>query len=203
MSRRRVLALLAATPLLWLLPALRNPMEASMVLHMLVQIPLLLLAGWAAAAWLPQRCVALLAQADPLGLLGATLAACMLAYWMVPAALDLAVLDGRFALAKYLGLWLAGLGFALGWPRLGAVLAAFVLGNMAWMMATAGLLYREAEARLCVSYLFDEQALAGAGLIAWGLVALAAAVARARGGAPSEPCPPVRLHRARSSPPGR
>lgn len=187
MTGRRVLAVLAASPLLWLLPALRAPMEASMVLHMLVQIPLLLLGGWAAMAWLPCRAEALLARVDPLGLLGATLATCMLTYWMVPAALDLAVLEGRFAGAKYLSLWLAGLAFAQGWPRLGAVLAAFVLGNMAWMMATAGLLYREAEARLCVSYLLDEQAVAGTGLVAWGLVALAVAVARAGGKAPSEP----------------
>lgn len=179
MIRRRVLALLAATPLVWLVPALRYLIEASMVLHMLVQIPLLLLAGWAAAGWLPRGAAAWLARADPLGLLGATLATCVLAYWMVPVALDMAVLDRRFAGIKYLSLWLAGLAFAQGWPRLGAVLAAFVLGNMAWMMATAGLLYREAEARLCVSYLIDEQAMAGSGLVAWGLVALAAAVARA------------------------
>ena len=158
-----------------------------MVLHMLVQIPLLLLAGWAAATWLPRRSAAVLARADPLGLLGATLAACVLTYWMVPAALDLAVLDKRFGGAKYLSLWLAGLAFAQGWPRLGAVLAAFVLGNMAWMMVTAGLLYREADVRLCVSYLQDEQAVAGAGLVAWGLVALAAAVVRARCKASLEP----------------
>ena len=189
MMRSRVRILLAASPLLWLVPTLRDPVEAGMVLHMLVQLPLLLVAGWAATACLPARTLPLLARADPLGLLGATLASCVLTFWMIPAALDLAVLDGGFAALKYLSLWLAGLAFAQGWSRLGSVLGVFVLGNMAWMMVTAGLLYREAETRLCVSYLVGEQVLAGTGLILWGVVAGAAALVRA---ATQEPTPTMR-----------
>jgi len=60
------------------------------------------------------------------------------------------------------------------------------------MLVTAGLLYREADQRLCVSYLVDEQAASGNGLIALGMalgaLALHAAATSGNhqaGGAPS------------------
>ena len=59
---------------------------------------------------------------------------------------------------------------ASGRGRLGPVVAAFFLGNAAWMLATAGLLFHEAEVRLCVNYLVDDQVWTGTGLIAWALV---------------------------------
>lgn len=59
---------------------------------------------------------------------------------------------------------------AQSWPRLSAELVVFFLGNVAWMLATAGLLFQEAEAHLCVSYLAEGQVLAGSGLIAWPLL---------------------------------
>lgn len=37
----------------------------------------------------------------------------------------------------------------------------FLLGNLVWMLATAGLLYEAAEPRLYVNYLRDEQVWAG------------------------------------------
>jgi hypothetical protein len=168
--RRAARALLALSALLWLLvPALRHLVEASMSLHMLLQFPLLLAAGWAAAGWLPRRLAARLGHVDGLGLSSATLASCVSAFWMIPAALDLAVLDGWVALLKYLSWLLAGLLLAEGWQRLGGIPATYFLGNAAWMLITAGLLYRDAESRLCVSYLFDEQSVSGNGLVAWGL----------------------------------
>lgn len=172
---------LALSPLLWLLwPSLRHFFEASMSLHMLVQLPLLLAAGWALAAWCPDRVGALQAHVDAQGLASATLASCVSAFWMIPAALDLALLDPWAAIAKY-GSWLlAGLLLAQGRPRLSPVPAAFFLGNAAWMLITVGLLYRDADTRLCVSYLYDEQALSGNGLVAWGLVLGGVALARLR-----------------------
>lgn len=174
-------ALLAASPLAWLLlPPLRQMIESSMSLHMLLQFPLLFAAGWAAAAWWPMRAGAQLARIDVQGLAGAVLASGVAAFWMIPAALDLALLDGRVALLKYISWLLAGLWLAQGWRRLPAELAAFFLGNAAWMLITAGLLYREAESRLCVSYRFDEQLLSGNGLVVWGLAVGGLALLRLR-----------------------
>lgn len=166
----RARMLLAAWPLCLLWPDARHFVEGRMAMHMLVEFPLLLAAGWAAAAWLPHRLERALAGIDAHGLASATFASLVAAFWMIPAALDWSLLSAVAAWLKVATWFIAGLMLAGGWIRLTPVVAAFFLGNAAWMLATAGLLYREAEARLCVSYLFDEQAWAGSGLVAWALV---------------------------------
>ncbi len=169
--RRKTLStLLALLPLALLWPGLRHAIEGSMALHMLLQFPLLLAAGWAAARLLPARTSPQLQarwhRLDAHGLAGATFASAVAAFWMVPAALDLALLEPGIAALKYASWALAGLLLAWAWPRMAAETALFFLGNLVWMLATAGLLYREAELRLCVNYLLGDQALAGTGLLA-------------------------------------
>lgn len=155
-----------------------NPLdiiESRMSLHMLLEFPLLFALGWWLGRWMPQRTLALL---DAQGLLGATVASCVFAFWMIPAALDLALLSPVFAAGKYLSWIAAGVLLSWGRQRLSPVVAAFFLGNAAWMLATAGLLYREAETQLCVNYLIDDQLIAGAGLLGWALVLFALAARR-------------------------
>jgi hypothetical protein len=47
------------------------------------------------------------------------------------------------------------------WP-----LVLFFGGNMVWMGLTFGMLFVDAPARLCASYLIDDQRMAGVGLVA-------------------------------------
>jgi hypothetical protein len=170
-----VLAVLIPALLLW--PSFRALLESRMSLHMLLQFPLLLAAGWAWGRWLPFRAVH---RIDAHGLFGASLASCVFAFWMIPAALDLSLLSREVAALKY-GSWVAaGLLLAWGRERLGPVVAAFFLGNAAWMAATAGLLYQDAQVQLCVNYLVDDQLLTGSGLIAASLVLAALALLRLR-----------------------
>lgn len=173
MMKRTALALL---PLVFISPGVRALVESRMSAHMLLQFPLLFAAGWAAAVWLPGRSRP--AAVDALGLASATWASAVLAFWMLPVALDLALLNPVMAGLKYATWWNAGLLLARGWPRLAVELKVFFLGNAAWMTATAGLLYRETETRLCVSYRYDEQVWTGTGLVVWAcaLGALAAAL---------------------------
>lgn len=177
MSRRYLWAALAVSPALLLIGPLRHLLESRMSLHMLVEFPLLLAAGWARGRCLPRK---LYSRLDAQGLLGATVVSCVLAFWMIPAALDLALLSPAVAAAKYVS-WL-GAGAVLAWGRhrLGAVVGCFFLANAAWMTATAGLLYREADARLCVNYLVSDQLLAGDGLLATSLLLGGAALLRLR-----------------------
>lgn len=160
--RRVALWGLAAWPALLLLAPLRHTLESRMLIHMLLQFPLLLAAGAAAAA--------LLRRPRHHGALGACLLLCCSAVWMVPAALDLALLDARMAALKYGSWWLAGLLLGLGGARLPAALRVFVVGNLAWMLASAGLLYEATPLRLCVSYLQDEQVWTGRGLVVLALL---------------------------------
>lgn len=150
------------------LPDVRGWLESRMSLHMAVELPLLFIAGWliASAATLPGT---RFEKFDDGGLFAATWASCVLAFWMVPAALDLAVLEPDRALMKY-GTWaLAGCMVGMAQPRITPVLAAFFLGNAGWMTATAGLLYLDAEQQLCVNYLVDDQQATGYALMAWGV----------------------------------
>jgi hypothetical protein len=149
-----------------------NPLaviEGRMSLHMLLEFPALLALGW----WLGRRRRQPwpgFARIDGQGLLGATVASCVFAFWMIPAALDLALLSPGMAAAKYVSWIAAGALLAWGRERLSPVVAAFFLGNAAWMLATAGLLYRDGQTQLCVNYLIDDQLLTGAGLLAWAFV---------------------------------
>lgn len=194
---RLVLALL---PLALLWPALRHTAESRMSLHMLGEFPLLFIAGWSASRlalcrlrsrrWLRgQRLL------DWHGWTGATLTSGVALVWMLPSALDATLLWPAAAAAKIASWWLAGWLLADGWRRMDAEVMLFLVGNLAWMAATAGLLYIDAPTRLCVNYLQDDQRHAGIGLvllaIALGAVAIRQAMTAESRPVPSKPsdCP--------------
>jgi hypothetical protein len=165
---RRGLPWLSALLLLGV-PAVRGWLESRMSLHMALELPLLLTCGWSIADTRAVR-GALLERVDHGGLLAATTASCVLAAWMVQAALDWAVLEPCVAWLKY-GMWMgAGALLHAARLRLTPVVQAFFLGNAAWMTTTAGLLYLDAERQLCVNYLVDDQQVAGWALVFWGAV---------------------------------
>ena len=175
-THRSTLWLAALLPLALLHDGLRHAVESRMALHMLVEFPLLLASGWAAAR-LAARHVPTDAF-DALGLLGVAVVSCVSAFWMIPAALDLALLNEPMRWAKLASWIAAGALLARAWPKLGDEIAVFFLGNLAWMFATAGLLYREAEIRLCVSYLAEDQRWTGNGLVALAVALGALALRR-------------------------
>jgi len=179
---RLVLALL---PLALLWPALRHTVESRMSLHMLGEFPLLFMAGWSASRlglcrprsrrWLRgQRLL------DWHGWTGATLTSGVALVWMLPSALDASLLWPAAAVAKFLSWWLAGWWLADSWRRMDVEVMLFLVGNLAWMAATAGLLYIDAPTRLCVNYLQDDQRHAGVGLVLLALLLGALALWRAQ-----------------------
>jgi len=177
---RTTLWAMALTPLVFLCERLRQLVEGSMPLHMLAQFPLLFLAGaslsrlvvlhWPALAPVWRRF-------DPSGLLGLVTISSVAALWMVPAALDAALMSADVAAWKFCSWWIAGAFVALAWPNTGRPLRLFLLGNLAWMLLTFGWMYIEAEQRLCVSYRFDEQVWTGWGLALAGSTLIAALIA--------------------------
>ena len=123
-------------PLLLLVAPLRHTLEGSMALHMLIELPMLFVAGGAAEGMLrhKSRLAGLAQRFDAYGLLGLALASCIAALWMIPSMLDLSLLDARVQGAKYLAWWLAGFVSCSSWRRAAPELAAFFLGNTAWML---------------------------------------------------------------------
>jgi hypothetical protein len=153
-------------PLAWL--------EADMARHMLVEFPLVIALGALLARIAPSRIDAAVARFDRMGLTGWLFASLAAAYWMIPAALDAAIASATVNAVKLASLALAGFFLHGAMRRSPMAIEAFFVGNFAWMAATVGLVYQEADTQLCLSYLADSQKGAGRGLV---IVAIACLVA--------------------------
>lgn len=148
------------------LPAIRQALEAVMITHMLVQIPLLAAAGALIASAIPARWTATMASWNRSGISGILLALIASSWWMVPRALDSVLANPVLELAKFLSLpVLVGAPLALSWSRLGGVSQAFVIANVLPMWAVVGWLYVAAPVRVCNFYLVEQQVVAGRGLL--------------------------------------
>ncbi|MGH8846925.1 MAG: hypothetical protein ACREXQ_06770 [Polaromonas sp.] len=156
------------------LPVARRALEASMTTHMLVQYPLLALAGFLLAAALPGRWLKRLSAWNAYGTSGLFAAAVMLAILMIPRVLDLALIDERIELAKGLALLACGAALRLSWRPAGLLVQGFFLGNVLPMMAVVGQLYESSPVRVCNAYLLDDQARLGQ-LLVWISVGVALA----------------------------
>ena len=148
------------------MPDVRLMLEGDMALHMLLQFPLLLLAGWLLAQGVTEQARAVLRQWNHAGVTGLLLAAEVLMFWMIPRALDLVLTDRTWEAGKFLSLALAGAALGLSWQAAGMIVRGFFLGNVLPMMMVAGWLYVAAPVRLCNAYLGSDQLRTGHGLLA-------------------------------------
>jgi hypothetical protein len=161
-----LIGVFAGVLVLWL----KDWLEADMARHMLIEFTLLLVAGAGLGSALPRRVDALLERCNQLGLAGFALASITMTYWMIPAALDAALLHGSAAAAKYANFVVSGAVLPSSFRAAPLALQAFFVGNLAWMMATAGLIYQNTPQQLCVNYRIDAQSAAGEGLVAAALI---------------------------------
>jgi hypothetical protein len=168
-KRTAIRVVVALLPLALFIGPVRAFLERDMALHMLVEFPLLVAGGAAASRWIPAAIARAVGQCDWKGI--ATLLAFTLvsAFWMIPAALDAALLVPEVGAAKYASWWLVGLALPSALRAAPPALVLFFAGNVVWMSATAGLLYADAPQRLCLSYMEASQRHAGAGLLAYAV----------------------------------
>ena len=151
-------------------PSVRTWLESRMYLQMLVQIPLFGLLG-VGLAWSYRQCWASKsAPFNQYGLTGWLWLLLVSAFWMLPRALDEALVLPEMFVLKTGTLILTGVMATLSWQVSPAVVRAFVRGNLVWMLGVVGLLYAEAESRLCNGYLQDDQVIAGYGLVAFAFI---------------------------------
>jgi hypothetical protein len=180
------------------LPPLRSGIERSMALHMLVQMPLLAAAGWLLASRLPPA-GAWLERWNAYGLAGLAAVLATGAFWMLPVALDRAVLDPGFDAVKVASLLALGAVLRDSRARMPTVAQLFALGYTLPMMVLLGAYFATAERRLCNVYGLETQIATGKGLVvlavALGIGWIAVQGARRRDAPPEDPLtspPPAR-----------
>jgi hypothetical protein len=148
------------------LPPLRPLIEQSMVWHMLVQMPLLVLGGWLVAGhWRARQAPALLERFNRFGLTGFIVTTLVAGYWMIPSTIDRAVVMPGTDVAKIITLWLCGAALRHSMQRAPLLVQLFFLGYTLPMMVWLGLYYATADLRLCNAYSLESQLAAGNGLV--------------------------------------
>lgn len=161
--------------LVMLAPLVRHQLEATMSAQMLIQIPLLVAAGWLLAGAVPARVLAGVDAWNHRGITGLVLVTVVAAFWMLPRSLDAATTHPLITAAKYLSVpLLIGVPLAVSWPRTGFVVRGFFLMEFVATFFRLGWLYLISPIRLCNNYaLNDQQRLGrymlaiGAGLLVW------------------------------------
>jgi hypothetical protein len=166
----------SSTPgLLLTVTACAHPwLEQTMARHMGLELPALFLLGWFAAASAGNSLSRAIAPWNVNGLPGMLFALSATGFWMVPAALDAAVLHVGMATVKVASLVAAGALLRASWSCAGLIIQAFFVLNWFWMTLAAGLLYQEAPQQLCSVYLVDQQSQAGKAVVIWAMAGLGA-----------------------------
>lgn len=162
--------LLAALAASLSLPPLRVLIEQSMVWHMLVQMPLLVVAGACAATAWPQTLGGRWARINRFGLTGFMLAQCITVYWMIPALIDRSVVLPAADAAKLATLWLAGVTLRQGFVQAPVAVQLFFLGYGLPMLAWLGFHLADTDVRLCNAYSLQSQWVTGQGLVALAVI---------------------------------
>lgn len=146
-----------------LLPEIRVAQEARLVTHMLVQLPLLALAGWCLGTGLPSMIPALSHTGwNRGGIPGLIVAVTTLSFWMLPKSLDGSLDDPALEFAKFVTLpFCLGAAFAISWPRAHPLVRGFLKAQFVSMLGVLAFLYTHAPARICNNYLLGEQPWAG------------------------------------------
>jgi hypothetical protein len=152
-----------------LAPPVRRGVEATMTAQMLVQLPLLVAAGWLLSRAFSSHALARLERWNHRGITGLVLATVTAAFWMLPRSLDAVTSHPLMAGAKYLSVpLLIGLPFGVGWPRMGFVLRGVVLVEAMATFFRLGWLYLISPIRLCNNYALDDQQRLGGYMLAIG-----------------------------------
>lgn len=153
-----MIGLLVALIMMELAMLLRGLAAADPVIHVLVQLPLLGLAGWVA--------VRALGLTTRYALTALIVALWGLAFWMLPRSIDAALARPLVDAAKFVSLpVLVGAPLALAWDRLHPVLRGFLKANALSMLGVLGYLYLHAPMRICNSYLVNDQERLGVGFL--------------------------------------
>jgi hypothetical protein len=163
--------LIGASACLLSVPPWRSLIEQSMLWHMAVQMPLLVTGGFMLARTAIARHDADSWSAwNRYGLTGFFASQLLLVYWMLPLAVDRAIVVPQADVSKLLSLLACGALLADSFKRSPAVLQLFFVGYAASMLLSTGVFLATSERRLCNAYSLEAQVAAGWAVAIVGLL---------------------------------
>jgi len=145
----------------------RGWLESDPVTHILVQLPLLALAGAMGACALTDRPNWPRWLSLPLILV----AIFTTGFWMLPRSIDAALITPSVELAKFVTVpCLIGAPLLIGWRQAHPLLQGFLKAQAVSMLAVMAFLYTHAPIRICNAYLVADQERLGFGFLLAALV---------------------------------
>ncbi len=152
-----ILVLIAAIGLS--LPNVRHLIASSMAVHMLVQMPLLILAGYSLNIYKQKVSYTLtISAAQWLWIYLTTM------FWMLPISVDKALIYPAWDIFKIFSLLVTGIVLKVVFQS-HRLLALFFIGSTVMMLFFVGFNYQQSDVRLCNAYLIESQQITGTGLI--------------------------------------
>ncbi len=155
------------------LPPVARFLESVMIMHMHMQMPLLVIAGFMMARYFKLRYPRLFAKWNGNGIPGILLFSVVILYWNLPRAMDESLELAGSELFKFISLpFLAGLPLRDSWQKVSYACKSTVFVGYLAVSVALGLLYTIAPVQLCSNYLLIEQITLG-----WGFLTTAICMA--------------------------
>ncbi|MFD1038863.1 hypothetical protein ACFQ3N_10750 [Virgibacillus byunsanensis] len=159
--------------LILIIPPVVSFLESMMILHMLVQLPLLILSGWLIGKVMITKYKSLFNKWNKDGVPGIMLVVFITIYWMLPRSLDEALTITVVELFKFVSLpLLVGISLRDSWGKLQSLGKSFIYLNYLSMFGFMAWLYIDTPIQICNNYLEIQQRVLG-----WGFLVLTAAMA--------------------------
>ena len=141
-----------------------------MVWHMVVQMPMLIAGGWLLVGnGIKGLKGHRFSYWNQYGLTSFIASQLVAAYWMLPLAIDRAVVLPAADTLKFLSLLACGAMLKTSFERSPAVLQLFFVGYSVSMLISAGSFLATTDRRLCNAYSLASQLNAGTGVVALGI----------------------------------
>ncbi|MBT2640034.1 hypothetical protein [Bacillus sp. ISL-39] len=152
-----------------MLPPVANLMESVMIIHMHMQMPMLVIAGFFMGLFFQQRFPHFFSKYNQDGIPGIFLFIIIMGYWMLPRTMDEALTVNSIEFFKFISLpFLAGVPLRDSWKKLSKNRKNYTIGFFTLAFLGMGWLYIQANDQLCNNYLVVDQIILG-----WGFITMA------------------------------
>lgn len=151
------------------IPPVAQLMESVMIIHMHMQMPMLVIAGFLMGRFFQIRFPYFFNKWNQNGVPGILLFTIIMVYWMLPRTMDEALTSFSSEFFKFLSLpLLAGLPLRLSWKKLTSTWKNIIFITFTALFLLMGWLYIFSPDQLCNNYLLIEQITLG-----WGFLTMA------------------------------